>query len=263
MKFNFLKLKKKAVKVEKDENIETSSVKKEESIKAPDGVEFKNENFNDFSFEHLNIKNVNFILTSLKSARFENVRFRNTIFLESNLKFVRFINCKFDNVVISDSYLRDSHFVDCIFLESRFENTNLNGVDLKSVKFIDTQISSTSLKNADIRNVIFNETFFSGVDFFNTYFYNVNFKDIKYDSNTIGLSLACPAEGSFIGYKKANNKIVKLLITEDSLRSSATSKKCRCSKAIVLSITDLDGKEHKEVASNNSSCFIYKTGELL
>ena len=37
------------------------------------------------------------------------------------------------------------------------------------------------------------------------------------------------------------NRIVELEITEDALRSSATGRKCRCSKAKVLSITNIDG----------------------
>ena len=56
--------------------------------------------------------------------------------------------------------------------------------------------------------------------------------------------LVCPEKGSFVGYKKCrDNLIVKLEIPEDALRSSAITRKCRCSKAKVLSITDLDGSE--------------------
>lgn len=77
--------------------------------------------------------------------------------------------------------------------------------------------------------------------------------------------IACPEKGAFIGFKKASGKIVELLITEDSKRSSATSRKCRCSKAKVLSITNYDGTDADVnfVASDRDSKFIYTVGEYV
>ena len=74
----------------------------------------------------------------------------------------------------------------------------------------------------------------------------------------------CP-DGAFIGWKKAQDKIIKLQICEDAKRSSATSLKCRCSKAIVLDIQEFDGtKSHmNEVSSNFDRNFIYKIGEVV
>ena len=75
--------------------------------------------------------------------------------------------------------------------------------------------------------------------------------------------LACQEKGSFIGYKKCrNNLIVELEIPEDAYRCSATSKKCRCSKAKVLSITNLDGSESKNgvAVSEYDSSFVYRIG---
>lgn len=100
-------------------------------------------------------------------------------------------------------------------------------------------------------------------------------KNIITDSYTSFYSLQCPEEGAFIGFKKANilevsgeiiEAIVKLQITEDSLRSSATSRKCRCSKAKVLSISYLDGAECPEgkiAHSQYDSDFTYKVGDIL
>ena len=76
----------------------------------------------------------------------------------------------------------------------------------------------------------------------------------------------CPEKDSFIGYKKCRDDlIVELEIPEDALRSSATTKKCRCSKAKVLSITNLDGSEANAeyTLSKNDSEFLYKVGEVV
>lgn len=54
---------------------------------------------------------------------------------------------------------------------------------------------------------------------------------------------ACPSDGAFVGWKKVvedSRYLVKLLIPEDAKRCSSTGRKCRCSKAQVLAIYDLD-----------------------
>ena len=85
------------------------------------------------------------------------------------------------------------------------------------------------------------------------------------DETTINFPITCPDTGAFVGWKKANGKIVKLQILEDSRRSSATSRKCRCDKALVLSIEEEDGTKSKNesVHSNYNSDFLYRVGEIV
>ena len=107
-----------------------------------------------------------------------------------------------------------------------------------------------------------NEYDFYGADLRSANLRSANLLNVRYDECTGFFALVCPEEGSFIGYKKANGHIVKLRITEDALRSSATSRKCRCSKAEVLSITTLDGEDDglTSIPSNYDSDFIYRVG---
>ena len=99
----------------------------------------------------------------------------------------------------------------------------------------------------------------------------VNLSDAKntdktaWDAYTAFYPLQCPETGSFIGYKKAADKIVMLEICADAKRSSATSRKCRCSKAKVLSITNLDGSESglSGIGSDYNKNFIYHIGETV
>ena len=76
---------------------------------------------------------------------------------------------------------------------------------------------------------------------------------------------ACPDFGAFIGYKKAQGLIVELEILSDAKRVSATGRKCRCDKAKVLSIQNIDGTPSVKtsVASDRDSKFIYKVGEIV
>lgn len=132
--------------------------------------------------------------------------------------------------------------------------TNLRCADLRYANLSDTGLNYADLRYADLR----------GADLTDAYLRDSNLDNIKTNMYTIGYHLACPEEGSFIGYKKAGNCIVKLLILEDSKRSSATSLKCRCSKAKVLDIEDMKtGFKVVEVRSKYDSSFIYKVGEIV
>ena len=134
---------------------------------------------------------------------------------------------------------------------------NLNDADLRGAN-----LSYVNLRGANL----------IGVDLSDANLSYADLSGIKYNYLSIGLNLVCPSEGSYIGYKKAKIKeedkeeevIIKLLITEDALRSSAITRKCRCSKAKVLSITSLDEiKSYNEAYSNWDNTFIYKVGEIV
>lgn len=114
-------------------------------------------------------------------------------------------------------------------------------------------LSGANLSGADL----------SGADLSSAKLSRANLEGILYNENTSFFALQCPEEGSFIGFKKAGGKIVKLLIPEEAKRSSATSRKCRCSKAKVLSITELDGSDSglESIQSDYSAGFVYKVGE--
>ena len=85
-----------------------------------------------------------------------------------------------------------------------------------------------------------------------------NLSGAKYNMQTSFFALQCPESGAFIAYKKAQGKIITLQITDDALRSSATTRKCRASKAIVLKI---DGAEF--VCSDYDPDFIYRVGKTV
>lgn len=94
---------------------------------------------------------------------------------------------------------------------------------------------------------------------------SLNGANLEGAENIPFIPLACPSEGAFIGWNKVEEKyLVKLQIPEDARRLSATTRKCRCDKALVLDITSLDGEEHyDEVTNTNYNETIYKVGEMV
>ena len=146
---------------------------------------------------------------------------------------------------------------------------DLSYADLSRANLREVDLSGAILRGADLRYAILRGANLREVDLSGAILRGADLRDIKYNYLSIGLNLVCPEEGSYIGYKKAKNKqkeevIIKILITEDALRSSAATRKCRCSKAKVLSITSLDNKKsYNEAYSNRDKTFIYKVGETV
>ena len=126
---------------------------------------------------------------------------------------------------------------------------NLEGAKLEDADLSWANLMGANLKGADINGAVLNTAHLNGA------------QNIPY------IPLACPSEGAFIGWKKVEGKyLIKIQIPEDARRISATTRKCRCDKALVLDITSLDGEEHyNEVVNNNYNYkeTIYKVGEMV
>ena len=99
----------------------------------------------------------------------------------------------------------------------------------------------------------------------NLYGANLRGADLYGAKNIPFIPYSCPDTGSFVGYKKANGYIVELEILSDARRCSATTRKCRCDKAKVLSIQNIDGSmaDIKKIESSYDARFIYTVGEIV
>ena len=154
------------------------------------------------------------------------------------------------NADLSGANLRGADLSGADLIWADLGGANLTGADLRGADLIGADLIWADLTGADLR----------GANLSGTYLSEANLTEAKLD-----WSLVCPEKGSFVGYKKCrDNLIVKLEIPEDALRSSATTRKCRCSKARVLSITYLDGSDaNVEYAiSEHDPSFLYKVGKV-
>jgi hypothetical protein len=78
------------------------------------------------------------------------------------------------------------------------------------------------------------------------------------------LQLQCPESGGFTAYKKlADELICELWVLPEANRSSATTRKCRCDKAKVISITDNNGNKYRDGISAHDNTFKYKVGKIV
>jgi len=128
-----------------------------------------------------------------------------------------------------------------------------------------TDLSGLNLAGDNLTNANCTGARFNGANCTDACFHTKNgLETVTYDERTAFFALQCPEKGAYTAFKKANGLIVELLIPEDSKRSSATSRKCRASKAYVVSITDIDGNTASDwAASDNDPSFIYRVGETV
>ena len=147
---------------------------------------------------------------------------------------------------------------------ANLSGADLRGADLRRANLSGAYLSGADLSGADLSGADLSEADLSGADLSEADLTRANLRGANLTRANLNYPIACPEKGSFVAFKKCrDNTIVKLLIPEDAKRCSATSRKCRCNKAIVLSIEDTNGHimELDCVASKYDQTFIYRVGE--
>ena len=148
----------------------------------------------------------------------------------------------------------------------------LCGADLRGAVLRGAYFSGADLCGTDLRGAVLCGTYLSGADLCGAYLSGADLRGavlcgayLSGAKNAPFIPMTCPDSGSFTAWKKAHGHIVKLLIPEDARRSSATGRKCRCDKAIVVAIETVSGEpaELDEIASDHDGTFIYKVGETV
>ncbi len=168
------------------------------------------------------------------------------------------------------AYLEDANLGSADLEDANLEDANLGSANLRGANLGSANLRSAYLRGAYLRGAYLEEANLRGANLRGAYLGSANLRGANlrgadYSEYTSFLLLQCPIEGSFIGWKKCDGYIVKLKICEDAERSSSTSLKCRCSKAEVLEIQNLDGSvaDITEICSNYDKNFIYKVGETI
>ena len=138
-------------------------------------------------------------------------------------------------------------------------DADLRCADLRNADLCDANLCDADLRCADLRNADLCDANLCDADL-----RCASMDQMIWNIHTAFYPLQCPDSGSYIGYKKASGLVVELEIPADARRSSATSRKCRASKAKVLSITDINGNPGgDQVRSNFDPNFVYAIGETV
>ena len=162
-----------------------------------------------------------------------------------------------------DADLRGANLINTRLTGANLSGANLWGANLHGAYLREANLGGANLGGANLCGAYLGRTNLGSADFRGANLVGAN---LGCASGAPCTPLACPSDGAFIGWKKLKGKyLVKLLIPEDAKRSSATSRKCRCSKAQVLDITTLDEERHcTQVKNTEYEPYItYKVGEVV
>ncbi len=178
-------------------------------------------------------------------------------------------NYNLSNIKIKNKALQYISIFSCLLNNVVFENCDLKSADIRYSKIINTSFTNCNLLEGNF------DCNFINTDLSTCDIKKCNFNDSSLDNTTMpDYPMACPEKGSFIGYKKVYNIIndryqwfiLKLEIPEDARRNAATNNKCRCDKAKVLKIQNLDGSIAKGITKARSiynNGFIYELGKIV
>ena len=203
------------------------------------------------------LSGANLIYANLRGADLRGADLRNAYLSGANLSganlsdaYLLYANLLYANLIGAD--LRNAYLSDADLSGANLIYANLRGADLRDANLSDANLRDANLIYANLRGADLRGADLSGAN-------------LRYAEEVPYRPMVCPEEGDFIGWKKAGDKIVKLHIPQDALRSSATTRKCRCNKAEVVEIYNIDGTIANERIVNSSydSSFTYEVGETV
>ena len=141
------------------------------------------------------------------------------------------------------------------------ERADLRGADLSEADLRGANLSGANLSEADLRWANLSGANLRGANLRGA----KNIDSAIVSIGTAFFALQCPEKGAYTAYKKLSSGLIaELEIPADAMRSSATSRKCRASKAYVVSITDVDGHHPvSKASSKRDPSFIYEVGKMV
>ena len=189
----------------------------------------------------------------------------------ANLRDANLRDANLRDANLCDADLCDANLCGAYLRGANLRGANLCGANLCGANLCDANLCGANLCGADLYGADLRDANLYGANLRDADLRGANLRDANLrDANLRGANLrgakgcylSCPTEGSFIGWKKASGHIVKLRIPEDARRSSATGHKCRCDKAYVMEIQNMDGTKATEdtVRSDHDKNFVYTVG---
>ena len=178
---------------------------------------------------------------------------------------------------LSGADLFGANLLEANLLGADLSRANLSRADLSRANLLGANLSGANLSGANLSKANLSEANLSmaNLSWADLLEANLSWANLsKADLSGAGLSgaknipyipIACPDTGAFVAWKKVKNYIVKLQIPEDAKRSSATARKCRCDKALVLAIENKDGTDSGNTTLTNMSyaTCVYTVGEMV
>ena len=188
----------------------------------------------------------------LREADLREADLRGADLREADLRGAYLREADLSEADLRGAYLRGAYLREAYLGRADLGGADLSGAYLGRADLGGANLSGAYLGRADLREADLREA-------------DLREADLRGAKNVPYIPYACPDFGTFIGFKKASGYIVVLEIPEDAKRLSATGRKCRCNKAKVLEIQNVDGAKANvtKVASGYDSNFVYEVGKTV
>ena len=215
------------------------------------------------------LRDANLSDADLRCANLSNADLRGANLSDANLRNADLFGANLRDANLSDADLRCANLSDADLSCANLSNADLRGAnlsdaDLRGANLSDADLRGANLSDANLRGANLSDADLRGANLSDANLCGASIDQMMWNIYTVFYPLQCPESGSYIGYKKASGLVVELEIPADARRSSATSRKCRASKAKVLSITDINGNPGgDQVRSNFDPNFVYAIGETV
>ena len=225
------------------------------------GVNLKGVNLSGADLKYANLYGANLYDADLYGADLYGANLGCADLRDADLRSADLKGAYLKGANLSGADLRSADLRSANLWDADLRCANLNGANLGCADLRDADLRDVNLRDVNLGCVDLSGADLKGADLSGANLWDADLSCVK----NIFFPMACPEKGSFIAFKKAGCYIIELFIPSNAKRCSATSRKCRCSKAKVISITTLSGDKTNitEVHSNYDPNFIYKLGEYV
>ena len=203
-----------------------------------------------------NLRDANLRDADLRGANLRDANLRDADLCDANLCDADLRDANLCGANLRDANLRDANLRDANLCDANLCGANLRDADLRDADLCDANLRGANLRGANLRDANLCGANLCGANLRGADLCDADLRGAK------GTYMACPTDGSFIGWKKASDYVVKLQIPEDARRSSAGGEKCRCDKAYVVEIQNADGTKAdiETIHSDHDANFVYTVG---
>ena len=200
----------------------------------------------DADLRGADLRGANLRGANLREANLREADLRDANLCDANLRGADLRGANLCDANLCGANLCDADLRGANLCDADLRDANLRGANLRGANLCDADLRDADLCDADLRDANLRGANLRGANL----------------CGAKGTYMACPTDGSFIGWKKASGYVVKLQIPEDARRSSAGGEKCRCDKAYVVEIQNADGTKAdiETIHSDHDANFVYTVG---
>ena len=218
----------------------------------------------DVNLSKANLSGANLTKANLRRANLHRANLALANLFEADLTGANLSNINLRSADLSETFLFNVNIRRADLFEANLTRADLSEADLSKTNLYKANFFRVNLFGANLYEADLTKADLSGANLYRANLYGANFSETR---NIPYIPLVCPSDGAFTGWKKIMHFLIKLYIPSSAKRCSGTTNKCRCDKAKVLGIYNLDGSKaiiNKIVNINNgyTNC-IYEVGKMV